>query len=215
MIREPTMSQADPNSVGGPDGIQQSTYRGEERSQDRVSSSADAADSDDDTPRSLLLGPRSTAPYIHKRDEQYMSKEQTEHFRRLLLAWKKDLIDEIDRTVAHMKNEANAPSDNNDRATQEEEMHIVLLARDRERKVILAIDQALQRLTDGEYGYCAETGEKIGIRRLEARPIATLCVEAQERLELRTRQFSASDSSRAPRGAPKTRGDRPRSRAGR
>ncbi len=89
--------------------------------------------------------------------------------------WKSDLMREVDRTVSHMKDEAANFPDPNDRATQEEEFSLELRTRDRERKLIRKIDEALQRIEDGSYGYCLETGEEIGIKRLEARPVATLC----------------------------------------
>ncbi|HEY2592004.1 MAG TPA: RNA polymerase-binding protein DksA [Steroidobacteraceae bacterium] len=144
-------------------------------------------------PGSLLAGPRNVKPYIAKRGEQYMSKEQTEHFRNILLSWKRDLMVEVDRTVTHMKDEAANFPDPNDRATQEEEFSLELRTRDRERKLIRKIDEALKRIEDGTYGYCLETGEEIGVKRLEARPVATLSIEAQERRERRERQYGDRD----------------------
>ena len=119
---------------------------------------------------SLLAGPRNVKPYIARRGEQYMNKEQMEHFARILQNWKRDLMVEVDRTVLHMKDEAANFPDPNDRATQEEEFSLELRTRDRERKLIRKIDEALKRIEDGSYGYCLETGEEIGIKRLEARP---------------------------------------------
>jgi DnaK suppressor protein len=156
-------------------------------------SAADNDESDSVEPGSLLAGPRNVQPYIVKRGEQYMSKEQTEHFREILNSWKKDLMVEVDRTVSHMKDEAANFPDPNDRATQEEEFSLELRTRDRERKLIRKIDEALKRLDDGSYGYCLETGEEIGIKRLEARPVATLSIEAQERRERRERQYGDRD----------------------
>ena len=152
-------------------------------------------DSDDDSyePGSLLAGPRNVQPYIAKRGEQYMSKEQLEHFRQILQTWKKDLMEEVDRTVSHMKDEAANFPDPNDRATQEEEFSLELRTRDRERKLIRKIDEALKRTEDGSYGYCLETGEEIGVKRLDARPVATLTIEAQERRERRERQYGDRD----------------------
>ncbi len=150
-------------------------------------------DSDSVEPGSLLAGPRNVQPYIVKRGEQYMSKEQTEHFREILNNWKRDLMVEVDRTVSHMKDEAANFPDPNDRATQEEEFSLELRTRDRERKLIRKIDEALKRLDEGTYGYCLETGEEIGIKRLEARPVATLSIEAQERRERRERQYGDRD----------------------
>jgi DnaK suppressor protein len=144
-------------------------------------------------PGSLLAGPRNVKPYIVKRGELYMSKEQLEHFRNILNNWKRDLMVEVDRTVSHMKDEAANFPDPNDRATQEEEFSLELRTRDRERKLIRKIDDALKRIDDGSYGYCLETGEEIGIKRLEARPVATLSIEAQERRERRERQYGDRD----------------------
>lgn len=142
---------------------------------------------------SLLAGPRNVQPYVVKRGEQYMSKEQLEHFRQILQNWKQDLMMEVDRTVSHMKDEAANFPDPNDRATQEEEFSLELRTRDRERKLIRKIDEALKRIEDGSYGYCLETGEHIGIKRLEARPVATLSIEAQERRERREKQYGDRD----------------------
>ena len=138
----------------------------------------------------LLAGPvRGFTPYQPKRGEEYMNKDQLEHFRQLLLAWKRELMEEVDRTMLHMKDDAANFPDPNDRATQESEFGLELRTRDRERKLLKKIDSALARIDDGSYGYCEETGDEIGLRRLEARPVATLCVEAQERRELAERQF--------------------------
>ena len=142
---------------------------------------------------SLLAGPRNVKPYVAKRGEQYMSKQQLAHFQLILLSWKRDLMQEVDRTVSHMKDEAANFPDPNDRATQEEEFSLELRTRDRERKLIRKIDEALKRIEDGTYGYCLETGEEIGIKRLEARPVATLSIEAQERRERRERQYGDRD----------------------
>ena len=153
----------------------------------------EADESDAPEPGSLLAGPRNVQPYIAKRGEQYMSKEQSEHFRQILQTWKRDLMEEVDRTVTHMKDEAANFPDPNDRATQEEEFSLELRTRDRERKLIRKIDEAIKRIEDGSYGYCLETGEEIGIKRLEARPVATLSVEAQERRERREKQYGDRD----------------------
>ena len=152
-------------------------------------------DGDGESPGSaaLLAGPRNVKPYIARRGEQYMNKEQLEHFARILQNWKRDLMVEVDRTVLHMKDEAANFPDPNDRATQEEEFSLELRTRDRERKLIRKIDEALKRIEDGSYGYCLETGEEIGIKRLEARPVATLSVEAQERRERREKQYGDRD----------------------
>ena len=122
-------------------------------------------------------------PYKAKKGEDYMSPNQIDHFKKILIDWKNLLMKEADKTVEHMKNDSTKLSDPNDAATQEEEFRLELRTRDRERKLIIKIDQALQRVDDGAYGYCEDTGEPIGIKRLEARPIATLRIEAQERHE--------------------------------
>ncbi len=154
----------------------------------------DADDLEQDAPSAnLLSGPRNVKPYIPRRGEQYMSKEQLEHFRQILTNWKRDLMQEVDRTVLHMQDEAANFPDPNDRATQESEFSLELRTRDRERKLIRKIDEALKRIDDGTYGYCVETGEEIGIKRLEARPVATLCLEAQERRERREKQYGDRD----------------------
>jgi DnaK suppressor protein len=142
---------------------------------------------------SLLSGPRNVKPYVAKRGERYMNQEQLNHFRTILENWKRDLMVEVDRTVTHMKDEAANFPDPNDRATQEEEFSLELRTRDRERKLIRKIDEALKRVEGGTYGYCLETGEEIGIKRLEARPVATLTIEAQERRERRERQYGDRD----------------------
>jgi DnaK suppressor protein len=142
---------------------------------------------------SLLSGPRNVQPYVARKGEEYMSKEQLEHFRTILSSWKQDLMQEVDRTMLHMKDEAANFPDPNDRATQESEFSLELRTRDRERKLIRKIDEALKRIEDGSYGFCLETGEPIGVKRLEARPVATLSVEAQERRERREKQFGDRD----------------------
>jgi DnaK suppressor protein len=133
------------------------------------------------------------SPYQPKRGEEYMSDKQLEHFREILSAWKRELMYEVDRTVHHMQDEAANFPDPNDRATQESEFGLELRTRDRERKLLRKIDSALARIDDGSYGYCEETGEEIGLKRLEARPVATLCLEAQERREKAERQFRDRD----------------------
>ena len=142
----------------------------------------------------VLSGPiHGIAPYKPKRGEEYMSDAQLEHFRNILSAWKRELMYEVDRTVHHMQDEAANFPDPNDRATQESEFGLELRTRDRERKLLRKIDSALARIDEGSYGFCDETGEEIGLKRLEARPVATLCLEAQERRELAERQFRDRD----------------------
>jgi DnaK suppressor protein len=144
--------------------------------------------------RNPLSGPiHGIAPYTPARGEEYMSDAQLDHFRDILGAWKSELIVEVDRTVHHMQDEAANFPDPNDRATQESEFGLELRTRDRERKLLRKIDSALARVDDGSYGFCDKTGEEIGLKRLEARPVATLSLEAQERRELSERQFRDSD----------------------
>jgi DnaK suppressor protein len=153
------------------------------------------SDDDDDGGGShnLLLGPRNVRPYRERKGEEYMGRDQLEHFRRILSNWKRDLMEEVDRTMTHMKDEAANPPDPNDRATLESEFALELRTRDRERKLIRKIEEALSRIGDGSYGDCVETGEPLGVKRLEARPVATLCIEAQERRERREKQYGDRD----------------------
>ena len=138
----------------------------------------------------VLSGPiHGIEPYQPRRGEDYMNEEQRKHFREILLSWKRELMNEVDRTLHHMQDEAANFPDPNDRATQESEFGLELRTRDRERKLLRKINAALTRIDEGTYGYCEETGEEIGLKRLEARPVATLCVEAQERREMAERQF--------------------------
>lgn len=142
----------------------------------------------------VLSGPiHGIEPYKQKRGEEYMSEAQLKHFSDILNAWKRELMFEVDRTVHHMQDEAANFPDPNDRATQESEFGLELRTRDRERKLLRKIESALARIDEGSYGYCDETGEEIGLKRLEARPVATLCLEAQERRELAERQFRDRD----------------------
>ena len=128
-------------------------------------------------------------PYRAQPGEAYMNPAQLDHFRQILKAWRRELMEEVDRTVHHMQDEASNFPDPNDRATQESEFGLELRTRDRERKLLKKIDGALERIGDRAYGYCEETGEEIGLKRLEARPVATLCLEAQERRELAEKQY--------------------------
>jgi len=142
----------------------------------------------------VLSGPiHGVEPYKPRRGEEYMSDDQLNHFFEILSAWKQELMFEVDRTVHHMQDEAANFPDPNDRATQESEFGLELRTRDRERKLLRKIDSALARIDDRSYGFCEETGEEIGLKRLEARPVATLCLEAQERRELAERQFRDRD----------------------
>jgi len=127
-------------------------------------------------------------PYTAAADEEYMNADQEEHFRQILLAWKRSLMEEVDRTVHHMQDEATNFPDPNDRATQESEFSLELRTRDRERKLIKKIDEAIDRLDSDDYGYCDACGVEIGVRRLEARPTATLCIDCKTLDEIREKQ---------------------------
>jgi DnaK suppressor protein len=127
-------------------------------------------------------------PYKLKKGEEYMSDGQLAHFEEILQAWKKELMDEVDRTVGHMKDEAANFPDPADRATQEEEFSLELRARDRERKLIKKIDESLEMISNGEYGYCETCGIEIGLKRLEARPTATQCIDCKSLDEIKEKQ---------------------------
>jgi DnaK suppressor protein len=127
-------------------------------------------------------------PYKPGRGESYMNDEQIEHFRGILLNWRGELVDEVTRTVSHMKDEAANFPDPADRATQEEEFSLELRTRDRERKLIKKIDSTLDRLQNDDYGYCDACGIEIGVQRLEARPTATLCIDCKTLAEIKERQ---------------------------
>jgi len=126
--------------------------------------------------------------YKPLKKEEYMCANQLEYFRRKLTAWRDELVEESRETINNLQHEVRDVGDEAERATRETENSLELRTRDRYRKLINKIDKALVRLEDGDYGYCEETGEEIGLARLEARPIATLCLDAQERWELRQRQ---------------------------
>jgi DnaK suppressor protein len=128
-------------------------------------------------------------PYKLEKGEEYMNDAQVTHFRAILMAWKKQLMEEVDRTVHHMQDEAANFPDPNDRATQESEFSMELRTRDRERKLIKKIDEALSMLDTREYGYCESCGIEIGIRRLEARPTATQCIDCKTLDEIREKQM--------------------------
>ena len=132
--------------------------------------------------------PYGVKPYKQDPEEEYMNAAQEAHFREILLNWKRSLMEEVDRTVDHMQDEATNFPDPNDRATQESEFSLELRIRDRERKLIKKIDEALKRLDNHEYGYCEACGVEIGIRRLEARPTATLCIDCKTLDEIREKQ---------------------------
>ena len=128
---------------------------------------------------------RTSLPKNYKpsEKEKFMSARQREYFQRKLLEWRAELLDESSETLKNMQEESLAEPDMADRASLEADRSLELRTRDRQRKLISKIDEALERIDDGNYGYCEETGEPIALRRLEARPIATLSIEAQERHE--------------------------------
>lgn len=127
-------------------------------------------------------------PYKPKRGEAYMSEAQREHFSVILRDWKSQLMEEVDRTVHHMQDEAANFPDPSDRATQEEEFSLELRARDRERKLIRKIDATIESIDNDDYGYCHACGIEIGIKRLEARPTATLCIDCKTLDEIKEKQ---------------------------
>lgn len=129
------------------------------------------------------------APYKERPGEDYMSADQQSHFKRLLLQRKRMLLEDMGRTVHHLQDEASSLPDISDRATQEEEFNLELRARDRERKLIKKIEDALHKLDEGHYGFCDSCGVEIGIRRLEARPTATLCIDCKTLDEIREKQM--------------------------
>jgi DnaK suppressor protein len=139
--------------------------------------------------KSSVEGFGAFTPYKEKKGEEYMSDAMKEHFRDILRAWKRELMEEVDRTVHHMQDEAANFPDPNDRATQESEFTMELRTRDRERKLIKKIDEAMDKLDKDEYGYCDSCGVEIGIRRLEARPTATLCIDCKTLDEIREKQM--------------------------
>ena len=129
------------------------------------------------------------APYQVKRGEEYMNDKQTAHFKDILLAWTRGLMEEVDRTVHHMQDDAANFPDPNDRATQESEFSMELRARDRERKLIKKIDESIRNLDNQDFGFCEACGVEIGIKRLEARPTATLCIDCKVIDEIREKQM--------------------------
>jgi len=136
----------------------------------------------------LLQGFGNFEPYQAKKGEEYMNDAQIAHFRQILTAWKHALMEEVDRTVQHMQDEAANFPDPNDRASQESDFTMELRTRDRERRLIKKIDESLKRLDNEDYGFCDSCGVEIGIRRLEARPTATLCIDCKTLDEIREKQ---------------------------
>ena len=142
------------------------------------------------TQKIKLSAKKKIAPYKKRRkNEDYMGAAQSAHFRGILLAWKSELMREVDRTVNHMQDDATNFPDQNDRASQEEEFALELRTRDRERKLISKIDESITMLDSGDYGFCEICGIEIGIRRLEARPTATQCIDCKTLDEIKERHL--------------------------
>ena len=137
-----------------------------------------------------ILALAGVAPYKEKAGEEYMDEPQQEHFKKILDAWRIQLREEVDRTVTHMQDEAANFPDPVDRAAQEEEFSLELRTRDRERKLIKKIEKTLQLIEDDDFGFCKSCGIEIGIRRLEARPTADLCIECKTLAEIKERQMA-------------------------
>ena len=131
--------------------------------------------------------PTKFTPYEPTKGEEYMNDKQLAHFKDILQDWKKDLMEEVDHTITELK-EASVLADPNDRATQEETFNLELRTRDRERKLLKKIEEALQQIEDKDYGFCETWGIEIGIRRLEARPTATLCIDCKTLAEIRDKR---------------------------
>lgn len=137
-----------------------------------------------------ILALAGVNPYVEKPNEEYMNEAQLEHFKKILDAWRVQLRQEVDRTVTHMQDEAANFPDPVDRAAQEEEFSLELRTRDRERKLIKKIEKTLQLIEDDDFGFCKSCGIEIGIRRLEARPTADLCIECKTLSEIKERQMA-------------------------
>lgn len=129
-------------------------------------------------------------PYEAKPDEEYMNKKQLKHFRTILANWKEELSQDLDKTVHTMQDEVTTFADPNDRASQESDMALELRSRDRERKLIKKIDDTLRNIDADEYGFCGGCGVEIGLKRLEARPTATLCIDCKTLDEIREKQIA-------------------------
>ena len=129
-------------------------------------------------------------PYVQKRGEEYMSSKQLEHFKQILIHMKEELGRDIDKTVSAMRDESTVFADPNDRASQESELATELRNRDRERKLIKKCNEMLAKIETGDYGYCEACGIEIGLKRLEARPTATLCIDCKTLAEIRERQMA-------------------------
>ncbi|AET15848.1 TPA: RNA polymerase-binding protein DksA [Pasteurella multocida] len=136
-----------------------------------------------------ILALAGVEPYKEKVGEEYMNEAQLLHFKKILQAWRDQIVEEATRTVAHMQDEASNFPDPADRATQEEEFSLELRTRDRERKLLKKIENTLKKLETGDFGYCDSCGIEIGIRRLEARPTADLCIDCKTLAEIREKQM--------------------------
>ena len=128
-------------------------------------------------------------PYVEKKGEKYMNKKQLDHFRAILLSWRNELLEEVSKTVHSMQDETVNHPDPTDRASQETDMSLELRSRDRERKLIKKIDEALAKIDSADYGYCETCGIEIGVQRLEARPTAALCIDCKTLDEIREKQM--------------------------
>lgn len=137
-----------------------------------------------------LLALAGVTPYVEKPGEEFMNSGQLDHFRKILEAWRNQLREEVDRTVTHMKDEISNLPDPVDRASLEEEFSLELRTRDRERKLIKKIEKTLQKIEDDDFGYCDSCGVEIGIRRLEARPTADLCIDCKTLAEIKEKQLA-------------------------
>ncbi len=129
-------------------------------------------------------------PYEPVKGEEYMNQEQLKHFQSILIEWKRELMEKVDETVHHMQDESGNIPDPNDRASQESDFTMELRTRDRERRLIKKIDSSIKHLDDNEYGFCNNCGEEIGIRRLEARPTADLCIDCKTLDEIREKHIN-------------------------
>jgi len=134
---------------------------------------------------------KNFVPYKPKKGEEYMNEEQREHFKKILLDWREQLMQEVDRTVHHMQDDAANYPDPADRATQEEEFSLELRTRDRERKLIKKIDSTIELIVQDDYGFCDSCGIEIGIRRLEARPTANKCIDCKTLDEIKEKQLGS------------------------
>ncbi|WP_421868919.1 RNA polymerase-binding protein DksA [Motiliproteus sp.] len=130
-------------------------------------------------------------PYQPAEGEEYMNEAQRDHFRNILNAWKQELMEEVDSTINHMQEEAANFADPSDRASQEEEFSLELRTRDRERKLTKKINETIERIDADDYGFCDSCGVEIGIRRLEARPTATLCIDCKTLAEIKEKQLGS------------------------